>query len=276
MRTLLALTLLCATSLPALAYPPAPFHRLYGAVRDENGDPLATGVGAIILSGADGQKITSGISDTSIGPGINYSLSVPLDTGTTAQLYTVSALRPMLPFTIRVVINNVSYLPIEMSGATWTIGEPSGSTRLNLTLGVDSDADGLPDGWELDLIDSDQTGQLTSLDDINPEDDLDGDGLTNRQEYVAGTYALDVGDGLLLDILRIEDGLAQMQFLAIPGRTYSIAFSTDLEIYTPQVFSLLPSGTDATLFFKTDEVRTVDVYVPVGGTPNAFFKLFVQ
>ena len=109
---LLLLVFLCAGSLPAFAYPPAPFHRIHGTVRNSSGTPLSTGAGTIILSGTGGVEIIRGIPDTNIGPGINYSLSVPMDSGSNAQLYTVSALRPLLPFTIRVVIGGTSYVPI--------------------------------------------------------------------------------------------------------------------------------------------------------------------
>ena len=272
-RFLLVLIFLCAA---AQAYPPAPFHRIYGSVRDDHGNPLATGVGAIILSGSGNQEIIRGTSDTDIGIGINYSLSVPSDSGTTAQLYTVSALRPMLPFTIRVVIANVSYVPLQMVGATWTIGDPSLSTRLDLTLGIDSDNDGLPDQWEYDLIDSDLTGRLQTLADVNPNDDLDGDGLTNLQEYIAGTYALDVTDGLFLHILSVDNGLARLQFLAIKGRTYTISSSANLTTFLPQTFSTAPTGANPAMSFLSDDVRTVDAYVPIDVAAQKFYKLKAQ
>ena len=269
----LVLIVLCSA---AQAYPPAPFHRIYGSVRDDHGNPLATGVGTIILSGTGNQEIIRSTSDTDIGIGINYSLSVPLDSGTTALLYTVSALRPMLPFTIRVVINNVSYVPMQMVGATWTIGDPGLSTRIDLTLGVDSDNDGLPDQWEYDLIDSDLTGQLQTLADVNPNADLDGDGLTNLQEYIAGTYALDVSDGLFLHILSVNNGLARLQFLAIKGRTYTISSSANLTTFLPQTFSTVPTGANPAMSFLSDDVRTVDAYVPIDVAVQKFYKLKAQ
>lgn len=278
----LLLIVLCGIATIAHAYPPAPFHRIYGTVRDERGTPLMTSGGTIILSGTGNQEIVRSTSDTNIGPGINYSLSVPMDSGTTALLYSVSALRPLLPFTIRVLINNVSYVPLQMAGATWAIGTPSLSTRLDLTLGIDSDGDGLPDVWENDLIDSDLSGRLSSLADVNPNDDLDSDGLSNLAEYISGTYALEAGDGLVLKIVEVRDGFARLQFLAINGRTYSITSSTSLSAFNPQTFSILPTGANAALFYQSDDVRNVDVYIPttVGVPPvdatKMFFKLKVQ
>lgn len=273
---LLLLALVCAASIPASAYPPAPFHRIYGIVRDASGSAISTGAGTIILSGAGNVEIIRCASGTNIGPGINYSLSVPMDSGASALLYTVSALRPLLPFTIRVVIGGVSYVPIEMTGAAWSIGEPSATTRIDLTLGIDSDGDGLPDQWEQGLIDGDTTGRLHSLADVNPNDDLDGDGLTNLQEYLAGTYALDRNDKMFLKIIGVTNGMARLQFLAIKGRTYQIKASEDLVTYTQEAFSIVPSGQNSAPFFRSDDLRTVDAYVPVGDKLQSFYRLEAQ
>ena len=240
LRFLLLLIALCSTATLVQGYPPAPFHRIYGYVRDERGKPLAAGVGTIILSGSNNQEIVR--STTGISPGSNYSLSVPMDSGTTSQLYSVSALRPQLPFTIRVLIDNVSYVPLQMSGGTRAVGSPSLTTRLDLMLGVDSDGDGLPDAWEYEVIDSDLTGRLRSLADIRPLDDLDQDGITNINEYLAGTYPLDSTDGLQLKIIEVKNKLARLRFLAISGRTYSISSSASLSGFTSQSFSTLPTG----------------------------------
>lgn len=275
MSTRLFLLILCLAT-AVHAYPPAPFHRIYGSVRDEQGNPLATGVGTIILSGTAGAEIIRSTSDTGLGVGINYSLSVPMDSGTTTQLYTVSSLRPLLPFTIRVVINNVSYVPMQMVGATWNIGAPSASTRLDLTLGVDSDGDGLPDQWENNLIDGDLSGLLTSLADVDPNGDLDNDGSTNLDEYIAGTYALDPNDKFSLRIISVNEEVAHLQFLGITGRTYGIKSSTTLGSSNQQAFSTEPSGENPTLYYRSDDVRIINAYVPVDEQGKAFFTLETQ
>ncbi|WP_367872485.1 Ig-like domain-containing protein [Luteolibacter sp. Populi] len=74
-------------------------------------------------------------------------------------------------------------------------GRRGWSNKPSLTIvgpdsGIDEDEDGLPDVWELEYL-----GNL----DHGPSGDPDGDGLTNMQEYVAGTDPLDMdsdGDGI--------------------------------------------------------------------------------
>ena len=70
---------------------------------------------------------------------------------------------------MKVQIGASVYLPMEMM-ISQPIGQPAGVTRLDLTLGVDSDGDGMPDAWEL----------AYGLDPNDPTDadkDADGDGI---------------------------------------------------------------------------------------------------
>ena len=258
------------------AYPPAPFHKIYGTVRDERGNPLNTGEGTVILSGTGNVEIVRGATDSTLGVGINYSLSVPMDSGTTAVLYQVTALRPLYPFTLRIVIDGVSYLPLQLVGSGWNIGDPSGRTRIDLTIGIDSDNDGLPDAWEYDVIDSDFSGLLHTLADVRPGDDLDGDGLTNLQEYIAGTYPLEQSDGLFLKIVQYSNGIARLQFLAITGRTYTLTYSPTLTNFAGKAFSIDPSGAPTLPSYRATDVQTLNIYVPVTDPTKGFFKLRVQ
>ena len=261
----------------ALAYPPAPFHRIYGMVRDDHGNPLGASDAVIILSGEGNAEIVRGPSDTALGIGVNYSLSVPMDTGVLDQLYKVTALRPTYPFTIRVIRGGASYVPIQMQGTSWKVGDPAGSTRIDLTLGLDSDGDGLPDAWEKEVIRTDTTGKFKDLSQIKPSEDIDGDGLSNLQEYIAGTYALDSGDGLFLSILSVSNGYAHLQFLTIAKRSYRLKSSVDLATFSAQPFALAPA--DASLLLPgllARDTKLMDVYVPVGNAPGKSFRLYVD
>ncbi|MBB5351255.1 hypothetical protein HNR46_001491 [Haloferula luteola] len=52
---------------------------------------------------------------------------------------------------------------------------------------VDTDQDGLPDLFEQWVIDANPDDAITSLADVLPDDDFDGDDQTNRDEYLAGS-----------------------------------------------------------------------------------------
>jgi len=268
----LAAVLLGAT---VQAYPPAPDHVLYGTVRDELGRPLAAGTAVVIVSTAAGV-----IARTPIARGAeadaNYLVRLPMDLGSLGTVYKPTALLPTSAFTIRVLIGNVAYVPIEITRLPPTLGQPGQRTRLDLTLGVDSDNDGIPDAWERALIERDTTGRLRTLADIKPGDDLDGDGLTNLQEYLIGTYALDRLDGLALEVLAVENGRARLRFTTVPGRTYTVKASTNLNDWSPQAFALTAAGDGNQLTYAGQSVTLVEVWapLPVGGT--AFFKLYAE
>lgn len=54
---------------------------------------------------------------------------------------------------------------------------------LTLTVAVDSDDDMLDDAWEQAVIDADPNDGIETLADVNPGDDLDGDTLSNLEEF---------------------------------------------------------------------------------------------
>lgn len=262
------------TTGPLSAFPPAPHHTLYGMVRNQFGDPLTATRGEVILESPTGAQLRTAIV-SSLQPGVNYSLEVPMDAGTAADLYQPTALRPFFQYRLKVVIGSTVYLPIEMMGNFARIGKPGESTRLDLTLGEDTDADGLPDAWERTLI-AIYGGTLSS---INPNDDTDGDGISNLDEYLAGTYAFDPSDGFRLTLVGVNEGHSQLEFLAIRTRTYTIQASVDLQQWTPVSFRILTNGASGALLsdYLATDVRNLRIEVPPqGGTTNRFFKALVH
>jgi len=228
-----------------VAFPPAPHHTVFGTVRDEQGAPLRA-TGAEVLLEAEGRAIARAFIANGSEPGVNYTMSIPLDAAVTSDLYKPTALRPTVPFRMRVKIGNTIYLPIEMTGASSLLTRPGERSRVNLTLGVDSD----------------------------------GDGMTNLQEYLAGTYAFDPEHGFSLAIVSTLAGRPQLEFVSIRGRSYSVFSSTDMQTWVPAAFSV--PGDSATVaarsFYRAPDTRLLRVRVGASGgeeeTPR-FFKLMV-
>ena len=270
-RSWLIISLLAASVWSAFAYPPAPHHLFYGMVRDEFGTPINDPNAVIILVTAGGARIKTQIVP-GLEPGVNYRLAVPMDSGITSDLYKPTALKPFVPFMIQVVIAGVTNLPIEMTGNLSQMGQPGKRTLLNLTLGEDLNGDGLPDAWQR-LINAD-------LSKVTPNGDSDKDGLTNLQEYLAGTYAFDPKDGFSLTIVGFNSGAPLFEFLAIRGRTYTLHGSPDLKTWTAQSFSIPADGATASIRnnYFADTVRKLQIQAatPAGDTPPRFFRLMVQ
>jgi len=230
----------------AAAYPPAPHHEIYGVLRDKFGTPIASGNARVFLDDGAG-RVHEGLVSFGLKDGTNYTILIPMDAGRTPDLYHPTAMRQLTPFTIRVSLAGKNYVPMEIVGSSLMLGAPAERTRLDITLGVDEDGDGLPDAWEELLIA--QLGGDMTIWDIHPGDDSDGDGMTNFQEYLAGTYPWDPNDRLALQIIEVRDDRAVLEFMAIDQREYVLHASTDLKIWAPVQFRI--PGQDAPGKFRS-------------------------
>ncbi len=127
--------------------------------------------------------------------------------------------RPSAPWPVRPPGTNTSLQrrrAVEYANdpAHWIAATPSPGTPTRPPTG-DRDLDGLPDAWE----------SAYGLDPDSPDDadlDSDGDGLSNRAEYLAGTNPRDPRSSLALSLAR--DGTSQLvlRFQAMAHRTYTI------------------------------------------------------
>jgi len=215
----------------APAFPPAPHHVIYGMLRDEMGTPFAPGQARVFFQHEDGIRL-EGIIDTGVAPGINYSITIPMDSGTAPGAYRPTAMKPFARFKIWVQIGNQQYLPIQMQGDLKELGQPAQRTRIDLTMGVDSDGDGIPDAYK-DLILAMLGDASLTRADIRPDSDLLGTGMTVMQHYIAGTYPWDPTERVALTIVEFSEDQPVVEFATIPGRTYIIEASADLIEWKP-------------------------------------------
>ena len=96
----------------------------------------------------------------------------------------------------------------------WFAASPTPSSD-NAWLVRDSDADGMPDAWEV----------AHGFDPNNPSDaslDGDGDGMTNRQEFLAGTDPRDPLSRLALETPQLGANTITIRFMAMAGITYTV------------------------------------------------------
>ena len=268
-RLALAWVILCCATVRFSAYPPAPFHLLYGMLRDEYGTPINSGA-VVILETSSGVQIK-----TTVVPGIedgaNYRLEVPMDSGLLSAPYLPTALNPTAPFRLKVLVGGVTYLPIEMTGDYLRLGLSSKRTRLNLTLGEDTDGDGLPDAWER-IINQDITK-------VRPGD-LDKNGMTLLQEYLAGTYAVAPENGFALSIVGFNETRPVLEFLAVTGRTYTLVGSSDLKDWQTVSFRLTTDAPNAAAraTFVADSINKLrlEAIAPAAGPAPTYFRLKLQ
>ncbi len=276
LRNLIVAALLGGTGHQALAFPPLPHHTVYGLVRDEFGNPLISTGTELTLETLAGASITTTLVPA-LAAGVNYRIEVPVDAGLTSDVYRPTAMRPSAPFRIRVKIAGRTYVPIEMKANMAQLGQPAQSSRVDLTLGEDTDGDGLPDAWERSVI---AAGNLDlSIEGLKPDARLNGNPLSVLDAYLAGTYAWDPKDGFRLDIVEFSEASPVLEFVALRGRSYTVSASDDLQTWKPMSFRVQGSAKDSPRsFYQTTQLQRVRVVVAgeSGEVPPKFFKLLVK
>ena len=262
---------------PALAYPPAPFHVIYGTVRDQYGTPFTSPSTLILLETPTGVRITGSVHP-GLAAGVNYQIDVPMDAGLTPDLYQSSALVAAAPFKLYVVSGGATNVPLQMTGSFSLLGKPGQRTRLDLTLGVDSNGDGIPDAWEQAFLTT--IGSNLSLSNLNANLVLTSDGLTLWQEFLAGTYPFDPTEPFLVRIVSVTAGAPLLEFTTMTGRSYTVLGSSDLNQWTPLSFQVPAEGASGAIqqFYYAPGIKTVQVQVlpDSAGAPMRFFRLMLQ
>jgi hypothetical protein len=230
------LTLL--TALQVRAYPPAPAFTVFGTIRDAFGWEISSSSAEVLFKESGTGKV---ISRGMVTPGTlteNYRLQLPLDHNRTGVPYRAEAVNTLAAFTVEVVIDGVTWFPVQAGANPVTTLQSANFTRVDLVLSEDSDGDQLPDAWEEWQLEAAGLDPLR-LDLIDRDGDADGDGLSNYNEYVAGTFSLLTSDTFHLEFTGIAaDGWSEFQFLAVIGKRYYLERSRDLVLWQRAPFTL--------------------------------------
>ncbi len=245
----------------------------YGQALDGYGLPYRTNADVILYH--ETNEVARQAIRGSLTPGINFALYVHMDDGRSPVPYSRRALH--VGDLVAVMVRDQEGLKTIMEQqAVPPVGQPGELMLINATAGTDLDRDGLPDRWEYELI-AWSGGTLHSLTDVRPQDDFDGDGMTNLEEYRAGTFAFLPYDCLYVEHYeRTPNNRLRLTFLSVPGKAYSVACATNVvdTVWLRSPFALSDTG-------PVQENPTegtgdwLSLYVPIDAS-NWFFRLDVR
>jgi hypothetical protein len=139
------------------------------------------------------------------------------------------------------LVTNLIYRTLVNNAAFPSGGSGSAFATNALFTVIDSDGDGLPDIWE------------TTFGAGDPNADGDGDGMTNLEEYFAGTDPISAASVLKIEILSAGAG-ASLQFGGISNRTYAIQYADQLRPQSPQEWQRLAEFTARRTAFTTNVI----------------------
>jgi hypothetical protein len=270
------------SALPLHAFPPAPYHTIFGDVRDDQGVLIPVAGAAVVMSQGGVTRMREELAAVS-GANFNYEIRMRMDMGrSSTATYSSLVVSTASAYTLAVDIGGVLYHPLEITGTLPTVGAPAARVRLNLTLGVDSDGDGLPDAWEESQLY--QAGYLPGengwdLSLLDRAGDLDKDGLSNGTEYIAGTYAGDATSTISMVIKEKKGENVRLETYAIYGKSYTIESSTDLKRWTAASFSTADPAGEAPEEFKSSLVSPttgVTSLYAKGAATTTYYRLHIR
>lgn len=262
----------------AWAFPPAPTFTINGVVRDSFGWALKSGdLGTVVIK-RDGVVIAEAPIDERGRAGENFRTQLAMDTNP-AQPYSDRSQSTGVQFTIEVRFPTQTLLVTSINSSKRTVGQPGGSVFIDFTIGVDSDGDGIPDAWEywqlseLGIGFGDSRWSLTTL----GTGDFDGDGLSDRNEYLAGTFAFLADDKLALAIEGFEtDGSARLRTVLVVDKSYRVEVSTDLITWSTAAVRPGSVAAAAQSLLKVDDTRETALFAPpLPGQPRQFYRLIL-
>jgi hypothetical protein len=94
---------------------------------------------------------------------------------------------------------------------------------------ADRDGDRLPDAWERTIVDARTDDNIRSVEDVSGDDDFDGDGVSNREEFLAGTAPVDGESSFWVTCTNGLDGEAVVSCTSVRGRMYRVLCCDGLE-----------------------------------------------
>ncbi len=160
-------------------------------------------------------------TDKNVAAGSDHANFGLDDLGETIRLYDSAQLIDAIDFAAQAPGVSQGRWPDGSSSLVGFVGTPTPGAANVLNAAVDTDNDGIPDAWEA-------AHQLNALFSGDAGLDPDGDGLSNLQEFLAGTNPNDPQSKLEL-LWNVSPASLALRFQAAPGKAYRIEYCDSLD-----------------------------------------------
>lgn len=253
-----------------------PSFNYYGQITTELGLPIIPDAQATLIVRSGDTLISRSPIQRSGVAGCNYIAEIPLDSDSTP--YRDYALKSGASVTFALSDAHHSESPLYPVGPIPPVGRPGEAQRLDLSAGCDTIGNGLTDAFRERIVAASQ-GRFTRADEVLPDDDFDGDGMSNRDEFRSGTDATWAADVLQVADFRPAHGRIAFQFHGVEGIAYRVYGCNGVDddgrlVWNPVCWALTPEAPlDSAPF--TGRGQTATLYLPIDQTMK-FFKLIVE
>lgn len=150
-----------------------------------------------------------------------------------------------------------AFLAMDIDGDTrsgpWDIGADEAPSV------SDGNANEIPDSWEIQYFGS------TNAFNGGAQDDWDDDGMVNLSEYIAGTSPTNAVSRFQVSGVSVQGGACGLSLLTVTGRTYGVAYKSNLLESAWHVLTNGASGTGG----------QVDLFDPVSAEKR-FYRITVR
>lgn len=255
---------------------PEPDTILVGHLADASGNALTSAVGQTLVVRAVVDGVTLATAEVpSEGDG-RFMLRIPMDDGVAPRLAGTAKSSDRISIVVDNAAAELSAETEETKGGGVEIPAGRGNI-LSLSFSVsdnivsdDVNANGIPDSWELQYSTARNGHEAISLERDDSELDNDGDGFSNREEWITGTDPLDETSRLAIWSIEPDSDSLRISFAPlVGGRRYLLHRSVSL-VNPSADWSVIAT------FIADEDMESFVWTLPISSAKSGFYCVEVE